>query len=294
MNERNPQVTRIIYPSAPPKDWKVGIYCRVSTNAQDQLKSIAAQASYFVQLCSGHVNWHLKDIYLDFYSGTSKASRPEFQRMLADVADKKINLVLTKSISRFGRNTVDSLTAMQAIRDAGGVVYFDEEHIYSSEDNDLVATIFSSVAEAHSQKKSESIRWGIDKCVRDGSSRFYNRVCYGYRQDEAGKLVINEAEAENVKLIFQLYLEGYSYIGIQKELMARSIPSPMGKEKWATRTIEKLLKNEKYTGKVILYKTIRTGFPGWSIENNGYRTKYMATDNNPRIISEVGYGIESR
>lgn len=209
--------------------------------------------------------------------------------MLDDVANKKIDLILTKSISRFGRNTLDTLTAMRAIREADGMVYFDEEHIYSSVDNDLIATLFSAVAEAHSKDKSDSIRWGIDKRIRDGTSKFYNRTCYGYNQDEAGKLVINEAEAENVRLIFQLYLEGYSYIGIQKELLARSIPSPKGKEKWATRTIEKLLKNEKYTGRVILYKTIRSGFPGKTIENRGYRTKYMASENNPQIISDEDF-----
>ena len=154
------------------------------------------------------------------------------------------------------------------------MIFEQEELDTANTDSDLMISIIESLAQAENESRSENIKWGIKHRAALGTSKLYDRKCYGYKHDKDGKLVIDEQKAENVKLIFDLYLSGQSVIGIIKELEKRRILSPTGKEKWCKRTIDVMLSNEKYTGDVRLLKTGKT------------EVHYLATDNNPAVISK--------
>ena len=195
--------------------------------------------------------------------------------MLEDCTSHKLDIIFTKSISRFGRDTVETIEALGKLKNADVRVIFEQEELDTANtDSDLMISIIESFAQAENESRSENIKWGIKQGAASGVSKLYDRKCYGYKHDEDGKLIIDEETAENVKMIFDLYLRGQSVLGIIKELEKRKIPSPTGKEKWCKRTIDVMLSNEKYTGDVRLLKTGKS------------EVHYLATDNNPTIISK--------
>ena len=195
--------------------------------------------------------------------------------MLEDCKAHKLDIVITKNISRFGRDTVETLDALNQLKALGIRVIFEQEELDTANtDSNLIISVIESVAQAENESRSENIKWGIKNRAASGKSKLYDRKCYGYRNDKTGHLVIDEETANNVKSIFDLYLSGQSVLGIIKELERRKILSPTGKEKWCKRTIDVMLSNEKYTGDVKLLK------PGNS------EVQYLSTDNNPAIISK--------
>ena len=231
----------------------IGIYCRVSTSEQRQLRSLSNQITSLIKTVQG---WgclsYLKEVYADIYSGTSEDKRPEFNRMLYDVNAGKIKVVVTKSIQRFGRNTATVMSAINDIRHAGGYVYFEVENLDTkTHDNDNIITIIEGVAQEESYFKSENIKFGIWESLKNPDSRLYNRCCYGYRYNE-GRMVPEPETARVVKEIFEYYKYGRSLSGIARILEARGIKSPSGKRIWRTKTIENILKNEKYIGNVLV------------------------------------------
>ncbi|MGN0181200.1 MAG: recombinase family protein [Candidatus Ornithomonoglobus sp.] len=267
----------------------VGIYCRVSSRIQEQLNSMSAQASFFVQMISERMDWKLVDIYLDFKSGEAAFNRPEFLHMLNDAKNKKLDIILTKSISRFGRNTEDTISALRELKDADVTVIFDEENIdTSTEDSELMISIISAFAEEENRSRRENQNWGIEKRLEDGTSEVYTRSCYGYQKDESGELIINSPEARVVQEIFSMYLSGKSIIGIIDELERRGIKSPKGKDKWSKRTIDTMLSNEKYVGDVLAFKTYSIYTPNHKRVSNkdGSHKKYLCTNSHPAIISK--------
>lgn len=164
---------------------------------------------------------------------------------------------------------------MNQLKALGIRVIFEQEELDTANtDSDLIISVIESVAQAENESRSENIKWGIKNRAASGKSKLYDRKCYGYKHDAAGRLVIDEETSKNVKLIFDLYLSGQSVIGIIKELERRKIISPTGKEKWCKRTIDVMLSNEKYTGDVRLLKSSNS------------EVQYMSTDNNPVIISK--------
>ena len=195
---------------------------------------------------------------------------------------------MTKSISRFGRNTVDTLKALQRIKSAGVDVIFMSEDLRLS---DSECEFYISFLEAHAQEesrvKSENIKWGLQKSIQAGTSKLFFRKCFGYKQNENGMLVINETEAEVVKLIFNYYVQGHSIVSIIRELKSQDIKSPMGKDNWSKRAIETVLTNEKYVGRVMVGKTYGGEFPNNKrYINRGEHNKYIAHDTHIPIISE--------
>lgn len=188
--------------------------------------------------------------------------------MLEDGKAHKLNIILTKSISKFGRDTVEILDALNQLKQLGVSVLFEQEELDTTKtDSDLMIALIESMAQAENY-----IKMGIKYRAAIGTSKLYDRKCYGYKHDEKGKLIIDEETASNVKLIFDLYLGGKSVLGIIKELERRKIPLPTGKEKWCKRTIDVMLSNEKYTGDVQLLKSGES------------EVHYLASDNNPAII----------
>ncbi|MBV7276700.1 recombinase family protein [Clostridiaceae bacterium UIB06] len=244
---RNRKVSKMILIPAY-KNLKVAIYCRVSTLHNEQLNSLSNQISYYNNLVHRHPNWELVDIYSDIKSGKATSGRNEFKRMIEDCENHKIDLIITKSISRFGRNTVEILEILNNLNNLHVDVFFENEDIHSKDaSNMFLITVLESFAQAESESCSHNIKWGIKRKSENGISKLYNRKCFGYRHDNGGNLVIIDDEALTVKLIFDLYLSGYSILGIIRELENKNIKSPTGRDRWSkrksTRYSMKLLKD---------------------------------------------------
>lgn len=270
----NPKVHYI--PANPPKrEKRVGIYCRVSTNSMEQLQSLIAQVSHLTRLTATVPQWLLADVYMDIATSKTGSSRKEFNRMLEDCKSHKLEIVITKDVSRFGRDTVEVLDAFNQLKALGVRVIFEGNSLDTANtSSDLMVTVMESIAQAENESRSENIRWGIKQRAAAGTSKLYDRKCYGYKHDENGHLVIDEEKAKNVKLIFDLYLSGQSVVGIIKELEKRKILSPTGKKKWCKRTIDVMLSNEKYTGDVKLLKSGKS------------EVHYLASGSHPAIVSK--------
>lgn len=243
----NPKI-HFIPPLPPKREKRVGIYCRVSSNSAEQLKSLTAQVSVLTRLTAAIPQWLLSDIYIDIASSKTGSSRKEFARMLEDCQSNNLDIILTKSISRFGRDTVDTLEALNQLKTLRVRVIFEQESLDTANtDSDLMISIIESVAQAENESRSDNIRWGIKQRAVQGTSKLYNRKCYGYTHDKEGNLIIKDDEAKNVTKIFDMYLYGKSVIGIVAELERLGVKSPTGKDQWSKRTIDVMLSNEKYT-----------------------------------------------
>ena len=258
----------------------VGIYARVSTQRPSQFSSISAQISALVQQVYHTYQWKLADVYIDFSSGRNTENRSEFQRLLNDCRQKKINLILVKSISRFAREVVDGLETIRELKSIGIPVYFDLEEMNSFQpDFELYYSIYAAIAQGEQENARDNVSVAIRQRVKDGTSELYSRACYGYRKDANGDFIIVPEEADNVRLIYRLYLEGKSIIAISRELERRGIPSPTGKTTWCRRAIDTLLSNEKYRG-----NSVATA-PLMIYDSKGkQRSKYMFSEHHMAII----------
>lgn len=253
----------------------VGIYCRVSSNSMEQLNSLTTKVSALTRLTASTLNWLLVDTYIDIASGKAKSNRKAFNRMIKDCESRNIEIIITKNISRFGRDTVEVLKGLNKLRELGVRVVFEQEGLDTADtDSALMISIIESIAQAENESRSENIKWGYKRHAAQGTSKLYNRKCYGYENDEDGLLIIKNEEAKNVRLIFDLYLHGLSIIGIKRELEKLGIKTPTGKEKWNKRTIDVMLSNEKYIGVVRL---LNAG------ENQEH---YVSENNHPAIVSK--------
>lgn len=262
---------------------RVVIYCRTSTHTLEQLNSMTNQVSRLTQLVAKNPSWTLCDIYLDFRSGSTIAGRTEFMRLLDDAANRKFDIVLCKSISRFGRNVTEALQTIKKLHQSGVHFIFEQENLDSSNpEHTLLISIMSSVAEAENENRRQNVNWGIQRRLENGASRLYSRPCYGYEKDAGGELAINEQQADVVRLVYSMYLSGKSVIGIIASLHELKIPSPTGKERWSKHTIEVMLDNRKYTGDVVILKKYAdTVKPA---DSDSHIT-YLATASHPAIIT---------
>lgn len=232
---------------------KVGIYCRVSTAEKEQLYSLAEQISALTRAVANVSQWRLADVFIDIASAKGDIPRREFERLMKECEVHNISVVLTKSISRFGRDTVETLTAINKLKAVGVRIIFEQENLDTDEvDSDLMISVMESLAQAENESRSENIRMGLAMRAANGTSGLYKRKLYGYTKNINGELVIDEEQAKNVRDIFRWYLDGASVLGIIKKLYDAGVLSPTGKEKWNKRTIETMLSNEKYTGTVTL------------------------------------------
>lgn len=227
----------------------VVIYARVSSNTMEQLDSLKAQISGLTKFISGHNNWKLVDIHIDIASSKKGSVRPVFHKMIEECKAGLTDIVVVKSISRLGRDTVEVLDAINTLRESQVRIIFKQEELDTlTVGSSLLISTIEACTQAENETRSDNIKWGIKQRASNGSLGFYRRKCYGYDKDENGDLVINKEQAEVVKLIFDLYLGGKSILGIVKELKERSIKSPTGKDNWPKRSIEEMLSNEKYIG----------------------------------------------
>ncbi len=271
---------------------RVAAYCRVSTAEEAQLGSFEMQVQHFTSEIESNPNYELVKIYKDEgVSGTSVAGRKGFQEMIADAEAGKIDLILTKSISRFGRNIVDILTTLRKLSDLSPpvAVNFESEGINTSDGkNKLVISILSALAELESQQKSIAIKEGIRYRMQEGLYKFAVRNTIGYYRDYSGRIKVEPAEAEIVKYIYESFLEGASPQEIADSLTEQGIRSPKGMERWLQGTIRGILSNEKYCGDVLYQKTYSKDYlTHKTVKNKDVLPQYFWENNHTAIIDRA-------
>ena len=270
-----------------PTKRRVAGYARVSTDSEEQLTSYEAQVSYYTDYIKSRSDWEFVSVYTDEgISATNTKHRDGFNTMIADALAGKIDLIVTKSVSRFARNTVDNLTTVRKLREKGIEVYFEKENIYTLDSKgELMITIMSSLAQEESRSISENVTWGQRKRMADGKVTMPYGRFLGYRKGEDGLPEIVPEEAEVVRLIYRSFMEGLSYYKIVQLLMSQNIPAPGGGEKWHRRTVESILTNEKYKGSALLQKKFTVDFLTKKQKvNEGEVPQYFIENSHPPII----------
>ncbi|MBQ8541798.1 MAG: recombinase family protein [Clostridia bacterium] len=266
---------------------RVAAYARVSTDSEEQQTSYKAQVDYYTNYIARNPDWEFVEVYTDEgISAVNTKKRNGFNRMIKDALDGKIDLIVTKSVSRFARNTVDSLVAVRNLKNKGVEIYFEKENIYTLDSKgELLITIMSSLAQEESRSISENVTWGQRKRLADGKVTMPYSSFLGYKKGEDGIPEIVPEEAEIVRLIYKMFIEGKTVNAIAKHLTKANIPTPRGKYTWQTSTIESILTNEKYKGAAILQKKFTVDFLQKKMKvNEGEVPQYHVTESHPSII----------
>jgi len=283
-----PEKKRYAYEEAP--KIRVAAYCRVSTAEEAQVGSFEMQVQHFQSLIDSNPRYELVKIYKDEgISGTQVKKRQGFQDLIDDAVAGKIDLILTKSISRFGRNIVDILNTLRKLESLKPpvAVLFESEGINTSDSgNKLIISILSALAELESQQKSIAIKEGIRYRMQEGLYKFSVKNTIGYYRDYAGRIKIEPAEAEIVRFIYDSFVEGASPQAIADSLMEQGIRSPKGMERWVPSTVRGILKNEKYCGDVLYQKTYTEDYlTHRSVANRDILPQWYWENNHPAIIN---------
>lgn len=266
---------------------RVAAYCRVSTNNKEQINSYEAQKIYYTQKIEENPDWELAGIFADKgLSGTSLKKRDNFNKMIAACKRGRIDTILTKSLSRFARNTVDCLETVRMLRARGIGVIFEKENINTlTESNEFLITLFSGFAQAESESLSGNIARGKMMSMQAGNVPFQYKKLLGYREGEDGKPEIDPEEAKTVRRIYRRYLDGCSLSQIQRELEADHVPTARGIQRWSYQVIHNILTNERYIGDALLGKTYVLDCISKEVrKNNGERPQYYVENNHPAII----------
>ena len=266
---------------------RVAAYCRVSTNNKEQINSYEAQKVYYTQKIEENPDWELAGIFADRgLSGTSLKKRDNFNKMIAACKRGRIDTILTKSLSRFARNTVDCLETVRMLRARGIGVIFEKENINTlTESNEFLITLFSGFAQAESESLSGNIARGKMMSMQAGNVPFQYKKLLGYREGEDGKPEIDPEEAKTVRRIYRRYLDGCSLSQIQRELEADHVPTAQGVQRWSYQMIHNILTNERYIGDALLGKTYVLDCISKEVrKNNGERPQYYVENNHPAII----------
>lgn len=263
-------------------------YARVSTGSDEQFTSYEAQIDYYTRFIRAREDWEFVTVYTDEgISALNTKHRDGFKQMVQDALDGKIDLIVTKSVSRFARNTVDSLVTIRKLKEKGVECYFEKENIFTFDGKgELLLTIMSSLAQEESRSISENVTWGQRKRFSDGKTSMPYKQFLGYDKGEDGTPAINEEEAETVRLIYKMFLEGKTTQGIANYLMQHGVLSPARKQKWQASTISSILTNEKYKGDALLQKRFTVDFLTKELrENNGEVPQYYVEGSHEAIIS---------
>lgn len=267
---------------------RVAAYCRVSTDSEEQLNSYEAQKSYYTQKIADSPDWEMAGIYADEgISGTSMKKRTEFKKMITACKRGHIDLIITKSLSRFARNTVDCLETVRLLKANGIGVYFEKENINTlTESSEFLITLFSGFAQAESESLSKNVAWGWRKSAEAGNVYFQYKRMLGYRKGADGQPEIVPEEAEIIRRIYRRYLAGCSLGQIKQELEQDNIPTAQKVERWSSAVIHNILTNEKYMGDALLQKTYITDCITKKVKKNmGERPMYYVENNHPAIVS---------
>ena len=267
---------------------RVAAYCRVSTDSEEQLTSYEAQKKYYTDKIMTNPAWTMAGIFADEgITGTSAAKRPQFLRMIRQCRQKKIDLVLVKSISRFARNTVDCLNYVRALRELGIAILFEEQNINTLEtDGELLLTLLGAVAQGESESISENVKWGKRQAMREGKAAIQYKRLYAFEKGEDGKPRIIPEQAEVVRQIYDSFLGGHSLRMIKDALEAKAIPTVTGGSEWSIAVIRGILQNEKYCGDVLQQKSfVADCISHKHVRNVGQLPMYLTQDHHEGIVS---------
>ena len=271
---------------------RVAAYCRVSTDSEDQLQSYHSQVKYYTDLINENPDWTMAGIYADeAITGTQIDKRLDFQRLINDCMNGDIDMVITKSISRFARNTLDTLKYVRQLKEMNVAVFFEEENINTlTMDGELLLVILSSVAQQEVENISANVKKGLKMKMQRGELVGFHG-CLGYDYDKENKTIsINEEEAEIVRYIFKRYLEGAGGSVIGRELENLGYKSPRGSSKWSATTVLGIIKNEKYKGDLLMGKTFTLDpITKRRLENFGEEDKFYIKDHHEPIISQEDF-----
>ena len=271
---------------------RVAAYCRVSTAEEEQQNSYQVQIAYYTDLINRKKEWSLVGIFADGgISGTQTKNRTEFKRMIRMCKNKKIDLVITKSISRFARNTVDCLEYVRQLKDLGIGVVFEKENINTlTMTSEFMIALYGSFAQAESESISKNVSWGKEKAYREGKVQFQYKHLLGYKRGDNGKPEIVPEEAEIVRMIYNLFLDGYSMRNIKTVLESNGFLTATGKKTWNESLISSILKNEKYVGDALMQKTYTLDcITHKVVKNHGERPMYLVTDHHDPIVDRDTY-----
>ena len=269
------------------KKLRVAAYCRVSTETEEQNSSYEVQVAHYTEFIKKNTEWEFAGIFADDgISGTNTKKRDEFNRMIAECMDGNIDMVITKSISRFARNTLDCLQYIRQLKDKNISVYFEKENINTMDaKGEVLLTIMASLAQQESQSLSQNVKLGLQYRYQQGKVQVNHKRFMGYTKDEDGNLIIVPEEAEIIKRIYREYLEGQSLVGIGRGLEKDGIFTAAGKPRWRPETIKKILLNEKYIGDALLQKTFTVDFlTKKRVKNEGHVPQYYVENSHEAII----------
>ncbi len=271
---------------------RVAAYCRVSTDQDEQESSYEAQISYYTEKIGKNTEWQMAGIFADEgITGTQAKKRPEFLKMIRLCRQGKIDMILTKSLSRFARNTVDSLKYIRDLKALGIAIVFEKENINTLEtDTEMMLTIMSCFAQAESESISKNVSWGVRQSFKSGNVPMQYKKLLGYKKGENALPEIVPEEAEIVKEIFRSYLDGMSLRQIADSLNSRGIKTKHKQTVWQTEVVKSILVNEKYTGDALLQKTYITDcITKKSRKNNGELPMYLVKNHHEPIISRADF-----
>ena len=270
---------------------QVAAYCRVSTEEEEQQSSYENQCKYYTDLIMQNPKWSMAGIFADEgISGTQAKKRDNFMRMIKACKKGKIDLVLTKSISRFSRNTVDCLHYIRLLKSWGVAVFFEKENINTlQEDSEFLITLHGAFAQQEVESISANVTWGVQQSMREGKTRIQYKKLYGYQRSADNKPEIIPEQAEVVREIYARYLAGASLRMIQEWLIRSGIPN--GKDSpWTHASIKGILTNEKYCGDVLMQKTYTTDcITHKAVKNHGERPMYLVQNNHEGIVDRETY-----
>ena len=269
------------------KKRRVAGYARVSTDSDEQFTSYEAQVDYYTKFIQANPDWEFVKVYTDEgISGLNTKNREGFNTMIADALAGVIDLIVTKSVSRFARNTVDSLTTVRKLKERGVEVFFQKENIYTLDSKgELLITIMSSLAQEESRSIAENVTWGQRKRFADGKVSMAFKHFLGYRKGSDGQPEIDPEEAETVRNIYRWFMEGQTYCTIASRLTSDGVLTPGGKHKWQPNTVKSILTNEKYMGAALLQKSFTVDFLQKKMKpNEGEVPQYYVAESHPAII----------
>ena len=272
---------------------RVAAYCRVSTDEEDQLNSLETQMQYYSSKIAENPNWTLVGIYADEgITGTRTDKREQFMKLMRDCQKGKVDYIMTKSTTRFARNTVDSLTWIRKLRAIGIGVYFEEQNLDSSKvENETLIGFFSVMAQSESESISGNVKWGIQKRMRNGTYAVRFDML-GYRKGEDGQPYIVPEEAEIVKMMFNRFLDGATMGQLKDFLESKNVLTRQGKTEWSMSVIRKMLSNEKYVGDVMYQKTYCSDCISKKVKvNRGEVTRYLVSNNHTPIIDRDTFNL---
>jgi len=277
-----------IIPAKPKENKKIraAAYCRVSTSGPEQLRSLEIQISAYKKMIKSHPNWHFGGVFYDIESGLRRSGRKSLDKLLRRAEKGKIDYIITKSISRVSRDTLEILKIIRFLRERGINMHFENEKLDSIEaDKEFEITLRGMLAQDESRNISENIQWGFQRKFEKGDIFTKYKNFMGYDCVD-GEIVIVPEQAEVVRKIFDIYLQGLSFGQIKSFLESQGIETATGKETWDAKTIQRMLTNEKYKGDTMLQKTFTEDFmSGKKSKNIGQRNKYYVKDSHPAIIS---------